>query len=439
MLSVPLVLLALVVSPNARAQAASDTEVAALTRRIEELEARLQQGATGSPEELEALRERLRALESQIDTLNSAESARVEQEQEIPLDLETKVNGYGSVGLDQHDFSGAPQFQLGELSLVYSANLDRKVTFQADLVHTQALTEATLDIAALEVGVHFAPGANLKVGRSFFPLSYWATESLHGAYRYTPVSPPSFLRLNQAELEWFPLRQVGVQLEGKADVGLWQVGYVTGVSNGRSPVVGQAEHVESPSWERAVLAGVSLHSPSGIDMGVGAYYDSVPLSELSGEQVEEDAHAESEATDDHSDEEGSEDEEIRVDEIVGAAYFVVHGGRLRIQSEVFGVMHLDEGASGMHLLSYVEASYRIKQVAPYVIGELTLADEFDPLFQLAGFTSEPVAEAGAGLRWDAGIHVAAKFQASVERHLATGSSAGGDWIPSLHAQVAAGF
>ena len=384
--------------------------------------------------EVDALKDRVRALERQLDDANKA--AEAEASKEVPLDLETKVHGYAAINAITHECNpmgvALDQFVLG-----YSANLDRKYTFSSEISYDPGELETPLDVENLEVKLSLKDAFQIVVGRSNAPYSQWADTALHGAFRYTPVVLPEILSI-EGEDGLIPMHLGGVQARGVVPMGFWQFGYVADVSNGRSPLFGGVAQVGDTSWSKAVLGRIWFESPGGVRFGVAASYDDVvPYGGEEGEEAEEA-------------EESDVGGEVVVDEdtseLIAVASISRSGGRLELISEGFLVRHQEEdGVPVLNYAAYGLVGYRIKQVEPYLIVDSKILRPADPIYSHLDEVASEV-KGSLGLRYDFGLRVALKGQVdAVHEVIYTGDEAvnGLAGTPEnslgVHLQLAAGF
>lgn len=382
--------------------------------------------------ELDALKERVRALERQLDEANKRATA--ETSQEVPLDLETRVHGYAAINSIMYE--GNPMgVSLDQFVIGYSANLDRRYTFSSEISYEPGELDTPLDVESLEVRLAFRDALNVVVGRSNAPYSQWADTALHGAFRYTPAVLPEILSL-EGEDGLIPMHLGGVAARGVAPVGFWQLGYVAEVSNGRSSLVGGVAQVGDTSWSKALLGRVWLESPSGVRFGVSGSFDRiVPYGE--GEDEEEGEAPE-------------EDAAVAVDEETLEAIGVVSlshlSGHLELLSEGFVVMHQEEGADPvLNYAGYALIGYKVKQIEPYLIVDSKVLRVNDPLYSRKEEVASEV-KASLGARYDFGLRVALKGQVDAvhEVILSGPDNTNGDAgtvenTVGVHLQLAAGF
>lgn len=395
-----------------------------------------------SPEEddeVSDLRERVRALEDEVDRMRGGGAG--EEATEIPLDLETSIRGLGHVGfgLDEHT---PPSFLVGDLVLSFRANLDRWLTFRSDVVYV-SVSEGTIpiDLERIHASAAAGPGRTLTVGRFPMPLSYWATTALHGSFLYLPTFKPHVLIDYEAPI---PTHQIGVSWEHVAPAGYWQVGYGAWVSNGRGPFLLSAPLAGDAGPGKAAGARLFVESPGGVRVQVGGYGDLIDPADAD--------HAEAPAD---GDEHNPAVAEALV-ELIGAVNVVYDGPVVKVQAEGYLVSHIPEHEDEETAVSpqgYVLLGVRIGKVTPYAMGDYVQYPDHDVLYRTLDTNLEE-RRGSLGVRYDLALRAALKLQGSVVQHVerhgaATGTGTeppadghGDEEAPlgaGAHLQLAVGF
>lgn len=379
--------------------------------------------------EIDELRERLRALEVQLDEFRLAQSSV--DEAEVPLDLETQVHGFAAVkaGLYEDDPIG---FGLDELVFTYAANLDRKYTFYSEIAFEPAEASVEVDVEAVTLSLKFTDRFGIDVGRVHAPQSWWATKAFHGSYRYLPVSTPEVLALEDHGGGYMPMHQTGVFAFGTVPMGLSRFLWTIGTSNGRSPLLGGIAQSGDSSWGKAVVTRLSVEAPSGLVVGLGGYYDTVNPGDSAedlagfGDVLPEPMH-----------------------EAIGGYHAIYDTRSFYFASEAYVMSHkfADED-SGLSYGGYLLVGPRIGRTTPYLnIDFIELVK--DSALVTAGATPEGERKAGLGVRHDFGMRIAFKAQfdaiegRSYESILIDDQHAWGDLTSDFHygiqTQLAAGF
>ncbi|RME22584.1 MAG: hypothetical protein D6798_15425 [Deltaproteobacteria bacterium] len=375
--------------PTAASSASSDTSTASAD-------------GAACDAEVEALRNRVRALEQAIDELEQDESGPAITE--VPLDLETRINGWGAITLENYE--GQPVgFRLDEMVLRYAANLDRRMQFSSEVAFEPAELGVNLDVETMELTIRAHEALRITAGRVHLPISYWAGTAFHGAYRFLPVSPPKVLALEDDGGGFMPMHLTGVELTGTMPVGFWTANYAVGTANGRSPYVGGIAQAGDWSWGKAVYGRFWIESPGGLLVGVGGYYDDV----------------------DPGDAPPDSDLALlpRFTETIGTVQ-LVYTGVIDFRTEHFVFMHDD----AVNVGGYAILGVPVGSTTPYLGAEYVELDDTSPLIAIGGQESE---EKGyLGIRYDLGLRIALKLQGDVIHQ-------GGDVGGAGHVQLAAGF
>jgi len=354
--------------------------------------------------EVQALRERLREMERQVDAVTAAANASQSSTKEIPLDLETRVHGYASVNMSI-DHPEPLGFTLGDLVFTYSANLDRRYSFYSELAFEPGETGVAVDIEVVELRMQFTPAFGLMAGRTHAPYSYWASVALHGPFRFTPTGNPQVIALEDEGGGWMPIHLAGLYAQGTVNPGFWQLSYVVGVTNGRSPILGGIAQSGDWSWSKAVTGRLWLQSPGGLLLGLTGYHDMVDPGVLADGPVFEDGEDLSES---------ALDGVIRED-IVGLNV-VWQGSRVEFSSEAYLIQHQARGDDPVtNFGGYALLGYGINRATPYLMLDTMFVQGDDPLYSRAGEVASKK-KASLGLRYDLGLRLAVKAQADAFIH-----------------------
>ncbi len=333
--------------------------------------------------EVAALRERVRLLEKAVDDLRGTSGGGLT---DIPLDLETRINGYGAISLQRHEESPQLSFILDELVFKYTANLDRKLTFTTEFSLEAEEQAVNVGIETLEIGINVVPAFQVVAGGFHLPLSPWAVTASQGAYRYLPVEIPEGL-VEEEGKEFLPIDQVGVQARGTIPVGFWQLGYAAGVTNGRSPYAGATSAWGDETDLKTVLGRIYVQSPGGLQVGAGVYYEPQMVVEAVGDIVE-----------------------VQGSELIAGASIDWQGGPVDLRSEGYMTIHTVDGESHTSYTAFVVLGVPIKRTTPFVVVDFVSVDGADPLYAVHDPGGEPEVEFVAGLRYEVGLHLALKGQ-----------------------------
>jgi hypothetical protein len=372
-----------------------------------------------STNETEALRERVRRLERSIDELRG--TAEVSSD-EIPLDLTTRLRGYGALNVNYLEEYKTFGFSVDEFVTQYQANLDRKMAITTELSFEAEEHGIDVGLEVLEMLVAPSPVLQFAAGQFHTPISPWAVTASQGAYRYPPTSVPEALE-EEAFEEFLPIDQTGVQLRGQVPVGYWQFAYAAAVTNGRAPDPGSAAQQQDFHDFKALTGRLAVQSPGGFSLGAAGYFDLV------------DVHDETllDGTED-------EDEAIVKKTIIDNATETILGGSIGVQgtavelnSEAYVTLHGFEGGSWTSFTGFAILSVPVDKTTPFLMADVVIVDPDDPVYQRFNQTG-PEIEVLPGLRYDLGLHLAFKMQGEIAYEL---DSASVGW--GVQGQLAAGF
>lgn len=379
-----------------------------------------------TPEEIEALRQRIRQLEIQMDeTVKGADAEGAEEV--VPLDLETKVHGYADTTLRSYlspDKQRPLTFRLGSMVLRYDVNLDRKAFFNTELQFEALDDDTFLRIEKVDLALHLSDAVHLSAGKTYTPLTYQSEIGVTGAYRFLAVTIPETMEPEHSD-PTLPLHSIGVRATGTVPIGYWQLHYAADVSNGRRGIQDEMPHLWDYDWGKAVLLGTWVESPGGLTVGGAGYFDiidAIPDEMDEGETgLEEDAL-----------------------ETIGAARVRYKGSNLEVLSEAFFVYHADAATPSDGVWStsaYAQGGYKIHKVTPYARFEYNHR-KWDSVVYRQLSWPHMMARGTLGFRYDVAVHAALKAeygQTYEYDYHADGSASTRPFNPSLLLQLAAGF
>lgn len=378
-------------------------------------------GTASEAEEIEALRNRIRALEEQFDALQAED---VVDESEIPLDLETKVHGYADVSLRMtrlvtpienaqgdvvQGFSHPPGFDIGDLVISYNANLDRRVYATVDLVYGLGhFGEQLALIDRIDLEFEVSEAFQIKAGKFQSPFGYWNTNIPYGSFLYAPALRPAMLQFERHGA-WITTRQTGIDLHGALKLNFWRWGYHVGVGNGRSAQLAKTQDIGDGSAYKTTWAQLWLESPGGVQIGLTAQYDPLRMERL---------------TNDFNNDPGEQSDRVNdvtdptnpillsnVDEYLIMPHFAWRANRMEILAEAAVLIHKDEAddPAQMNPGGYVQWSHQFARTTPYVRGDFVEWWREDPVFlNMAKLKTR--AQGTVGFRHEVALHAALKVE-----------------------------
>lgn len=378
-------------------------------------------GTTTAGEEIEALKNRIRALEEQFDALQAED---VIDESDIPLDLETKVHGYADVSLRAYRLlqpvenaagevvqlsNHPPGFEIGDLVISYNANLDRRVYATIDLVYGLGhFGEQLALVDRIDLRFEVSNALKITAGKFQSPFGYWNTNIPYGSYLYAPSQRPYMLTFERHG-SWLTTRQTGIDLHGELNAGFWRWGYHAGVGNGRSAQLAKTQDIGDGTAYKTTWAQLWLESPGGFQLGFTGMYD--PLrQERTTEDFNQDLGDQSDRVHENSDPRNpvlssNADEYLLMPHIAWRTTnmeVLVEGALLLRRAE-------PDKPLEMNRAGYVQWSHRFGDWTPYARGEFVEWWKDDPVWlDLAKLKTR--AQGTLGVRWDIALHAALKFE-----------------------------
>jgi hypothetical protein len=362
--------------------------------------------------QIEVLTTRIRALEEQLDALQAQGAVEAD---ELPIDLETRVNAYADVNLKAFNVNHPPGFEIGDLVLSYSANLDRNVSAVVDVVYGRGQfgdQQAFVD----RVNVTFAPSEKFKVsaGKLQSPFGYWNTNIPYGSYLYATSTRPSMLTFERYGA-WLTTRQTGIDVHGTFAPGFWQAGYHVGVGNGRSAQLSQTQDIGDGTTYKATWVQLWAQTPGGIQVGFTAAYDPIRQSRQTldfnqdiGDQSDKLARTENETTNPIL--------SSNVDEIQLHPHIAILRPRMQIIAEGALLSHQsferqqDGEAAEFSYGGYLQWQHEFgRGTTPYARGEFVEWWKDDPLF-IDLRKGKSRIQGTVGVRQEVALHAALKLE-----------------------------
>ena len=261
-------------------------EVAALTKRINELEARLKA--------VEAQQNAVKAAPADTINTNQPQTATQAASSSQPMDMgmsahgmspdglsfgQMKIRGFGDVGW--HDTTcGLRQdtFALGQFDLFITSRLSDTTSILAETVVEADQTNAVgIDLERLLLQYQPNEYLNLSVGRYHSAIGYYNTAYHHSAWMQTAIGRPFMFAFEDGG-GILPVHNVGVSATGKIPSGALGLHYIAEVGNGRAsrtPLDEAVQNVVDENLHKSVNFGFLVKPPSwsGFEGGFDVYHD----------------------------------------------------------------------------------------------------------------------------------------------------------------------
>jgi hypothetical protein len=136
---------------------------------------------------------------------------------------------------------------------------------------------AVLDVERVQIKWSPAELFSLTAGRMHTPLGYWNQTYHHGAWFQTTAGRPE-MYLFEDDGGILPVHMVGLQAAGTWHTGPADWKYSLSLINGRGRIPDEIPNVQDATDAKAVSLwmGVVPSALRGLDVGVAAYFDSLP-------------------------------------------------------------------------------------------------------------------------------------------------------------------
>ena len=311
-----------------------------------------------------------------------------------------------SYRIDQHN-DGEPvenngAVKIGPLDLFVAQSIGS----QMDALAEFSIESGGIDLERLQISQSFSDALKVTVGRFHTPLGYWNTAYHHGAFLFTTIERPFFLRFED-DGGILPVHTVGVEATGRFFLPWAQLSYAALAGNGPSIVDDQGTNVLDPNIESDPNKNkaVGFHGevkPAGLPGWLlgASYYQSRVVSTIPTLPLD-------------------------VTQTILGVNVNKTDGPLELLAEYYLLRHKDHlGAqqdTTMDHLYYVQVSREFKQlVAPYVRHEQASIEEGDPYAAALSTVDTRIETAGVHL-WvgeQSALKLEARFVAmdGIEHH-----------------------
>lgn len=385
--------------------------------------------------------EQLSAKVSQLEKAKPTAAAPASGEQQAKLDnLERQVAQLGSgissrstdSGLPLHGFAdvglgasgennavrgkGSKGFNVGSLDLYLTPQFGSNVRSLVELVfEVDHDGGVATDLERVQVGYAFSDAAVAWIGRFHTPYGYWNTAFHHGAQIQTALSRPRFLDFEDKG-GILPAHTTGAWLTGALGLGDSRVGYdlylanapqlqvdgsvsaLSGLNAGALSPLAAAGGYAGTGTLNMRMAGSTKFRPS---VGGNAWYEPAAIDGLRlgvhalGAEIGDDS---------------ADLNRTRLRMLGG--YAVYSGDRWEVLGEYYGFRNQDlSSGTGKHSswAGYLQASYSINRLTPYVRLEKTSLDQKDYYFAVQE-SGRSYTRGSVGLRYEVDPKAALKLE-----------------------------
>jgi hypothetical protein len=278
-----------------------------------------QQNPQVSPEQIQALLDRINQLEKRVAELESKNATAVappefqpvaagtqapapqttpggaervdpaqgihEQMAEAGAFPSVRIRGFADVDFAANDQPTIPVsptgpnspngFYLGQFVLHFASQLSKKVSYFAEVSLTAQPNLYNVDLERSFIRYDINDAAKVSFGRYHTPINYWNTAFHHGAWLQTTIDRPNMIRFGGT---FEPVHFVGAQSEGTIPSGGLNLGYNVGIGNGRGSIFSRAGDNGDVNNNRAWLVNVYSRPTRFQHLQVGGSFYSDLLS-----------------------------------------------------------------------------------------------------------------------------------------------------------------
>jgi hypothetical protein len=254
-----------------------------LERRVTELEARQVPGPAVA---VSAANELAPAPQTpQQQTVPAGTLAHEHDVQEQPATVQQieqrypslQIHGFGDVDFSATDQKGTTSgFNLGQLDLILSSALSRKVSYFGEITFNAQTTGYTVEVERNIIRYDYNDYFKLSFGRYHTPIGYWNTAFHHGAWLQTTISRPDIVRIGGT---FIPVHFVGFLAEGSIPSGGAGLSYSVGLGNGRGSIISRPGDAGDNNNNRAWVANIYSRPRRfyGLQLGASVYRDKISL------------------------------------------------------------------------------------------------------------------------------------------------------------------
>jgi ribosomal protein L12E/L44/L45/RPP1/RPP2 len=382
----------------------------ALLKRIDQLEARVQQLESAQhPAAAPASAEARQSMSAEASTHGPSQAAAQEHESEPTEHAEAermdvsktllRVRGFGDVTFhgDNYHPAGLPgdktAFTLGQLNLFVTSDISDKFKFLSEIVfeagpdNIYGVTRGTANTFGVDVERYLLTYSrneyfNLSAGRYHTAIGYYNTAFHHSTWLQTTTGRPLLFSFeDQGGI--LPIHNVGVEAYGSIPSGSLGLHYVAEVGNGResrAPIEEEpVQNIVTESNHKAVNFELFARPTKvpGLQVGFSVYRDQLLPNNLP------------------------------VAETILAAHAVYSTPTFEWLNEALVVRHTPEGGHSFETPGwYSQISRRFGSYRPYFRYQYINASPNEPIFPDIGLRAGP----SAGMRYDASESVALKLQ-----------------------------
>ena len=166
-------------------------------------------------------------------------------------------------------------FQIHDLDIFISGNIDKKVSYLAEVNFQPSFSNVTMDLERTYVQYEVNPWFKVAMGRFHTALGYWNETYHHGSYLQTSASRPTMERFEDAG-GLLPVHTTGIEIRGSGQYDFGVFGYLFDIGNGRGPVKDPSSFFNSYTKSKSVSGGLYYSFENGMRLGANFWRSDLP-------------------------------------------------------------------------------------------------------------------------------------------------------------------
>ncbi len=287
------------------------------------------------------------------------------------------LKGFSDIGYVGEQAGGTNQFRLGNFDLLFSKEVDSKVSFLAELCfepeYQSGINQIQSDLERIYIQYDIDPWVKFALGKFHTQLGYWNETFHHGAYLHTTVARPQMLAFEDHG-GLLPIHSIGFEIRGNGLVGHSNLGYNIGLSNGRGSQKDQLPIFSDANREKAFSGLIFYEVGIGMRLGSSFYFGPLPGgASLSGNSLGFTSAPKGRET-------------------IFGVHLVYSSSSVEFLSETWSMKHTysDPFPDSNILLFYSQLGYHIELLTPYLRYELNLLDQPDAYLGAGNASANPL-------------------------------------------------
>ncbi len=194
---------------------------------------------------------------------------------EISASADVPFRGFTDFSYVYDATNSANYFQIRDLDIFVSGQLDKRVSYTAEINFQPSFNGVGVDLERTFVQYQVSPWFKVAVGRFHTALGYWNDTYHHGSYLATSATRPVMERFEDAG-GLLPVHNTGIEIRGNGLVGSGNFGYIFNIGNGRGPRKDPPTSFFSYNKSKSVSGVVFYELSNGIRVGANFWRSDLP-------------------------------------------------------------------------------------------------------------------------------------------------------------------